>query len=67
MLYLVSYFISFCCCCVILFLCCISVVTIFSFVVVANYVVLIAFIFVSQGTAEKQHLVAELFSLFKYH
>ena len=35
-------------------------VTIFLFVV-ANYVVPIAFIFVLQGTTEKQHLVTELF------
>ena len=32
-----------------------------------TYIVLISVLFVSQGTAVKQHLVAELFSLFKYY
>ena len=32
-----------------------------------TYIVLISVLFVSQGTAVKQHLAAELSSLFKYY
>ena len=32
-----------------------------------TYIVLISVLFVSQGTAVKQHLVVELSSLFKYY
>ena len=32
-----------------------------------TYIVLISVLFVSQGTTLKQHLVAELSSLFKYY